>query len=51
MYILKSVGDRTPPCGTPYLNWRFVSECGLCFASFVVVYDVFDNGVWAVCLM
>ena len=24
MYMLKSVGDRTPPCGTPFLNWRFV---------------------------
>ena len=22
VYILKSVGDRTPPCGTPFLNWR-----------------------------
>ena len=21
MYMLKSVGDRTPPCGTPFLNW------------------------------
>ena len=24
MYMLKSVGDRTPPCGTPVLNWRCV---------------------------
>ena len=24
MYILKSVGDRKPPCGTPFLNWRCV---------------------------
>ena len=22
MYMLKSVGDRTAPCGTPFLNWR-----------------------------
>ena len=22
--MLKSVGDRTPPCGTPILNWRCV---------------------------
>ena len=22
VYMLKSVGDRTPPCGTPFLNWR-----------------------------
>ena len=24
MYMLKSVGDRTSPCGTPFLNWRCV---------------------------
>ena len=24
VFILKSVGDRTPPCGTPVLNWRYV---------------------------
>ena len=23
VYML-SVGDRTPPCGTPFLNWRCV---------------------------
>ena len=22
--MLKSVGDRTPPCGTPFLNWHCV---------------------------
>ena len=22
MYMLKRVGDSTPPCGTPFLNWR-----------------------------
>ena len=22
VYMLKSVGDSTPPCGTPFLNWR-----------------------------
>ena len=22
--MLKSVGDSTPPCGTPFLNWRCV---------------------------
>ena len=22
--MLNSVGDRTPPCGTPVLNWRCV---------------------------
>ena len=25
MYMLKSVGDSTPPCGTPFLNWRCVA--------------------------
>ena len=24
VYMLKSVGDRTPLCGTPFLNWRCV---------------------------
>ena len=24
VYMLISVGDRTPPCGTPFLNWRCV---------------------------
>ena len=24
MYMLKSVRDSTPPCGTPFLNWRCV---------------------------
>ena len=24
MYMLKGVGDRTPPCGPPFLNWRCV---------------------------
>ena len=22
VYMLNSVGERTPPCGTPVLNWR-----------------------------
>ena len=25
MYMLKSVGDRRPPCGTPFLNLRCVN--------------------------
>ena len=25
VHMLKSVGDRTPPCGTPFLNWRCVN--------------------------
>ena len=24
MYMLKSVGDSTPPCGIPFFNWRCV---------------------------
>ena len=24
VYMLKSVVDITPPCGTPFLNWRCV---------------------------
>ena len=24
MYMSKSVSERTPPCGTPLLNWRCV---------------------------
>ena len=34
MYMLKSVGDSTPPCGTPFLN------C-------CCVYVLFLNGVYA----
>ena len=35
VYMLISVGDRTPPCGTPVLNWR-------------CVYVLFLNVVYAV---
>ena len=24
VYMLKSVGDSTPPCGTPFLNWHCI---------------------------
>ena len=44
MYILKSVGDSTPPCGTPYLNWRCVDVDVL----LIFCCDVFDNVVWDV---
>ena len=27
VYMLKSVGDRTPSWGTPFLNWRCVDFC------------------------
>ena len=40
--------------GTQFMNWLcccFVSECGVCFAAIDVVCDVFDNGVWEVCLV
>ena len=26
VWMLKSIGERTPPCGNPDLNWRFVDE-------------------------
>ena len=29
VYMLKSVGDNRPPCGTPFLNWRCVYVCFL----------------------
>ena len=35
MYTLKSVGDRTPPCEIPFLNWRCVD---VLFMN--VVYDL-----------
>ena len=49
MYMLKSVGDSTPPCGTPFLSRRCVD---VLFLNVVyVVCDVFDNGVCDVCLV
>ena len=24
VYMLNNVGHRTPPCGTPVMNWRYV---------------------------
>ena len=42
--MLKSMGERTPPCGTPDLNCRFVDVWFLnvvvCHASLDVVCDV-----------
>ena len=47
--MLKSVGEKTPPCGTPDLNCRFVvPECCVCHASIDVVCDVSEYGVWYV---
>ena len=54
MCILKSVGDSTALWNTIFelaLCCCFVSECGACFVAFDVVCDVFDNGVWNVCLV
>ena len=50
MYMLESMGDRTPPCGTPFLNWRCIDVLFLkvVYATFDVVCDVFDNGAWDV---
>ena len=39
VYMLKSVGDRTPPCGMCML------------AAFDVVCNEFYNGVWDVCCL
>ena len=33
--MLKSMGERTPPCGTPDLNCRFVDVLMSCSAVFV----------------
>ena len=42
--MLKSMSERTPPCGTPDLNCRFVdvflNVIYICHASFDVVCDV-----------
>ena len=50
--MLKSMGERTPPCGTPDLNCRFVDvwcpECCVCHASLDVVCYVSEYGVWYV---
>ena len=52
MYMLKSVGDRTPPCETQFFNCRCVDVLFLNVVyalSFDVVCGVFNNGVWDVC--
>ena len=46
VYMMKSVGDSTPPCGTPFLNWRFVSECGVCFGLLMYLIMVCGMFVW-----
>ena len=42
--MLKSVSERTPPCGTPDLNWVDVVLC-ICYSSFHVVSDEFSDVV------
>ena len=49
VYMLNNVGNRTALVEHQF--WRFVSECSVCFTSFVVVCDEFDNYVWGVCLL
>ena len=50
--MLKNMGERAPPCGTPYLNWRFVDEWFLnvvyAMRPFDVVCDVSEYGMWYV---
>ena len=52
MYTLKSVGERTPPWGTPVLILDlfggFVVICCVCFPAFGVIRNVFDDCVWDV---
>ena len=38
VYMLKSIGDRAPPCGTLNLNWRCVDPSKI--AGFRSRYDV-----------
>ena len=40
VYMLKSIFERTPPCGTP--------ECCVCLESFDVVCDVSEYSMWYV---
>ena len=38
VYMLKNVGERTPPCITPVLNWRWVD---VVFLNVVYVFRPF----------
>ena len=49
--MLNSVGERTPPCGTPVLNLRcedmyVISICCVRFASLDVVCDELNDCTW-----
>ena len=52
--MLNSVGERTPPCGTPFLNLTLsgcvVSICCVGFASLDVVCDELNDCAWSFCL-
>ena len=43
--MLKSMGERTPPCGTPDLNCRFVD---VWFSSVFAITDRRDIGLYDV---
>ena len=54
MYMLKSVGDSTPPCGTLFLNWRcvdvlFLNVFVLCVLCLIVLVNCLLN-VFAICV-
>ena len=50
--MLNSVGERTPPCGTPVKlpSGCVVSICCVGFASLDVVCDELNDCAWNVCL-
>ena len=50
--MLNSVGERTPPCGTPVLTLFgcVISICCVGFASLDVVCDELNDCAWNVCL-
>ena len=54
-YILNSGGDIMPPCGTLVLIWRCVDLLFLNVVHdlrpLIYFFDVFENGVWEVCLV
>ena len=43
--MFKSVGERTPLCGTLDLKWHCVSTTCVCFASPDVVSNTLSDGV------
>ena len=55
IYMLKSIGERTPPCETPVLMCFCLCCCVLefavCFPDFVVVCCEFLYCCWYVCVV